>query len=188
MQTRTSLKKIIKSTTKKVGEYELSKEEIPNREKAYLIFEKHRGGITNRAIAKELNVNEKTVSVWKYRYNWKERMERSTKPKKRSTSKELSLREKQRKRIIEALTVANSYSPALDILIDVYLDCYEEYEMAKKEDMETESLRKELARLLRDLGLDISNRNMTMKKVESKKDKPEKVENKLLQFRKQMTK
>lgn len=165
------------------------KKEKTNREKALDIYIEHSGDITNRAIAKQLKVNEKTVSVWKYRYKWKEELECSTNAKKKSTTKEISLRDEQRERIIDALKVANSYSPALSILIDVYLDCYEEYETAKEKGMETEALRKEIARLLRDLGLDISNRNMTIKKVDRKEEKKEEQPgNKLLQFRRQVSK
>lgn len=161
--------------------------EKTDREKALEIFLKHNGDITNRAIAKLLKINEKTIGTWKSRDKWKDNLKRSTPPKKKSTSKKLSSREKQKMKIIEALNIANSYSPALDILIEVYLDCYEEYEHAKFNGLETESLRKELARLLRDLGLDISNKNMTTKKIEKEKqiDQPE---NKLVQFRQRMMK
>lgn len=165
----------------------MKKTEKTIREKALDLFLEHNGDITNRAIAKKLGANEKTVSVWKYRYKWKEELERSTKSKNKSTTQNVSVREKQRKRIIDALNIANSYSPALNILIDVYLDCYEEYEKAKAKDMETESLRKELARLLRDLGLDISNKKLTMKKVDKKKEENKPSTNKLVQFRQRMT-
>lgn len=166
----------------------MAKEGIPNREKALHLFLEHNGDITNRAIAKKLNANEKTVGSWKSRDKWKEKLKCSTNSDEKSTAKEISMRERQKIRIVDALKVANSYSPALDILIDVYLDCFEEYENAKVNDLETESLRKELARLLRDLGLDISNRKMTMKKVDEKENIPKQPENKLLQFRQQMIK
>lgn len=166
----------------------MTKKKKPVRERALELFLKHNGDITNRAIAKKLDANEKTVSVWKYRYKWKEKLKCSTKPKKQSTTKEKSIREIQRDKIIDALNIANSYSPALNILIEVYLDCFEEYENAKKNQLETESLRKELARLLRDLGLDISNRNMLQKRIDSKGDtKDEETANKLLKFRKRMS-
>lgn len=165
----------------------MAKKEKPLREKALDLFLKHNGDITNRKIAEILNANEKTVSVWKYRYKWNDKLKSSTKKPKRTTTKELSLREKQRKRIIDALNLANSYSPALDILIDVYLDCYEEYENAKQNNLETESLRKEMARLLRDLGLDSTNKKMfNIKKEDNKKDELSNA-NKLVQFRQRMT-
>lgn len=166
----------------------MAEEEKTDREKALDLFVEHRGDITNRAIAKTLNVNERTVSVWKYRYKWKDKLGCSTKGKKGSTTQQLTLREKQREKIISALNVANSYSPALDILIDVYLDCFEDYENAKENELETESLRKEMARLLRDLGLDISNRKITIKKSDKDVDKNKQPENKLVQFRQRASK
>ena len=166
----------------------MAKKEKPLREQALDLFLKHNGDITNRAIAQKLDANERTVSVWKYRYKWNNKLKSSTNSKKRTTTKELSLREKQRDKIIESLKVANSYSPALHILIDVYLDCFEEYEKAKENNLETESLRKEMARLLRDLGLDGTNKNMMQKvKKEDKKPKQQPA-NKLVQFRQRMSK
>lgn len=165
----------------------MAKNEKPLREQALEIYLKHNGNITNRAIAKMLGANEKTVSVWKYRYKWKEKLKCSSDQNNKTTTQEISLREKQKKRITEALKIANSYSPALDILIDLYLDAYEEYEKAKKENLETESLRKELARLLRDLGLDSNNKNMMQKEKKTEIHNQQQT-NKLLQFRQRMTK
>ncbi|MCM3598695.1 phage terminase small subunit [Metabacillus idriensis] len=42
----------------------------PNRDIAFEIWKKHKGEITNRALAKELNVLEKTISAWKSRDKW----------------------------------------------------------------------------------------------------------------------
>ncbi|WP_255287101.1 phage terminase small subunit [Bacillus cereus] len=42
----------------------------PNRERAFEIFEKHNGDITNRKIAEILEEKEKTISSWKSRYKW----------------------------------------------------------------------------------------------------------------------
>jgi phage terminase small subunit len=42
----------------------------PNRDKAFEIWESHNGEITNRAIAEELDVPEKTISAWKSRDKW----------------------------------------------------------------------------------------------------------------------
>lgn len=160
------------------------------------MYKEHGGNITNRAIAQKLDVPEKTISVWKYRDKWKEKIGgeiRSTSKPKRSTSKRSSTsnnkREKQKEQVINALKVANSYSPALDILIELYLDCYEEYERAKEKNLETEKLRKELARLIDQLGLNINNRNMfkKQKKEEEKKEELPQT-NKLLMFRQRMGK
>lgn len=174
----------------------------PKRDKAFEIFKKHEGNITNRAIAQKLDVNEKTLSVWKYRDKWNDKLgekNKNTTDKKRSTSKQkkkpddLNVREIQRERIVKSLKVANSYSPALEVLIDVYLDCFLDYEYAKENGLETtESLRKEMARLLGQLGLNINNRalaNSVPKKDKKEDEKPkQQPQNKLVQFRQRMTK
>ena len=42
----------------------------PNRDKAYEIYKKHDGNITNREIAALLNEDEKVIAVWKSRDKW----------------------------------------------------------------------------------------------------------------------
>lgn len=42
----------------------------PNRDKAYELYKRHNGDITNRAIAEQLGINEKKVAVWKQRDKW----------------------------------------------------------------------------------------------------------------------
>lgn len=42
----------------------------PNRDKAFELFMQHKGEITNRAIAEQLDVLEKTISAWKSRDKW----------------------------------------------------------------------------------------------------------------------
>lgn len=42
----------------------------PNRDKAYKIWLEHNGNITNRAIAEQLNIDEKKIAVWKQRDQW----------------------------------------------------------------------------------------------------------------------
>ncbi|MFP8915278.1 phage terminase small subunit [Enterococcus innesii] len=42
----------------------------PKRDKAFELFKKSNGTITNREIAKQLNVPEKTISAWKSRDRW----------------------------------------------------------------------------------------------------------------------
>ena len=66
----------------------MARERNPDRDKAFEFFREHNGKITNREIAKILNIPEKTVSVWKIRDKWKERLmgERSTSNDKRSTT------------------------------------------------------------------------------------------------------
>ena len=45
-----------------------------NRDKAFEIYKKHKGKIQNRAISKLLNVPEKTVSGWKCKDKWNQKM------------------------------------------------------------------------------------------------------------------
>ena len=42
----------------------------PNRDKAFEIWKQHDGNITNRAIAEQLEIDEKKVAVWKQRDKW----------------------------------------------------------------------------------------------------------------------
>ncbi|WP_412861200.1 hypothetical protein [Cytobacillus horneckiae] len=64
----------------------------------------------------------------------------------------------QQEKIINSLVEAGTYSPALDLLIELYLDAYEEY-MENRDD----KLRKELAKLLGQLGLDGKNKELIKK-------------------------
>jgi phage terminase small subunit len=42
----------------------------PKRDEAFNLWKKHNGEVTNRAIAEELDVPEKTISAWKSRDRW----------------------------------------------------------------------------------------------------------------------
>lgn len=164
----------------------------PNRDKAFELFNKNAGNITNREIAKQLDVLEKTISAWKSRDKWNEKIggvvRSTTKKKKRSTTKakESSSRSVIREQVVNALVEAGTYSPALELLIELYLDAYEEYQEER-----TEKLRKELAKLLGQLGLDGKNKELIKKngvllakESEEPKEKEEQEENnKLIQFR-----
>ncbi|MDK8641322.1 phage terminase small subunit-related protein [Niallia taxi] len=169
----------------------------PNRDEALLLFKEHNGDITNRAIAEKLGVLEKTISAWKNRDKWKDSLdgvECSTTKKKRSTTKVKekpnNLRSVKKKQVIDALVEAGTYSPALDLLIEIYLDAYEEY----SEDR-SEKLRKELAKYLGQLGLDGKNKDLIKKsgrllakgdeenEKEKQKDEPTEENNNLLHFR-----
>lgn len=172
----------------------MARQRDPNREKAFLIFKEHKGNITNRAIAQQLDVLEKTISAWKSRDKWVEKLGGevcSTTKKKRSTTKQPSAsdtRSKKRKQIIDSLVEAGTYSPALDLLIEIYLDAYEEY-LENKND----KLRKELAKYLGQLGLDGKNKELIKSSgkllakgdEEQQKEKEEEVpdNNELLKFR-----
>ncbi|MEY2353287.1 phage terminase small subunit-related protein [Lysinibacillus capsici] len=165
-------------------------------EQAFEIFKESEGRLSNAEIATAVGAAESTVRKWKSRYNWLEQMgldQNVTVEKNESVTKSKpSSREMQHKRIIDSLVEAGTYSPALDLLIEVYLDCFEEYEQAKDIGENTEKLRKELARLLGQLGLDGKNKDLIKKSgtllakgdEEKKKDpEPETESSKLVQFR-----
>lgn len=59
----------------------------PDRDKAFELFKEHNGNITNREIARILDVPERTISVWKIRDSWNERINCSTSKKECSTTK-----------------------------------------------------------------------------------------------------
>lgn len=166
-------------------------------EQAFELFKESEGSLSNAEIAKAVGAAESTVRKWKSRYNWLEQLgiDQTVTPTKNEgvTKQKLSIREEQQKRIIDSLVEAGTYSPALDLLMEVYLDCFEEYEKAKEIGENTEKLRKELARLLGQLGLDGKNKELIKKSgtllaksdEEKKKDPvPDTAESsKLVQFR-----
>lgn len=172
----------------------VARQRNPKRDEAFELYKKHGGNITNREIGKRLDVLEKTISAWKSRDKWNEKL--GIKPncsttKKRSTTKEksTSIRDEQRKQIVDSLVEAGTYSPALDILIEIYLDAFEEYQENRNQ-----KLRKEMAGYLRQLGLD-SNGIKAKRNTgnhESNKEKEPAMEtssdNKLLQFRRKFAK
>jgi len=169
----------------------------PNRDKAFELFKSNGGNITNRAIAEQLGVDEKKIAVWKGRDKWADNLngeERCTTKKDNTTKKnphKQDTRSVQREQVKNALVEAGTYSPALDLLIEIYLDAYEEY----KEDP-SENGRRELAKYLGQLGLDGKNKDLIKKSAqllakgdaEKKKEDPVPAENsKLLQFRQRMS-
>ncbi|WP_369378775.1 phage terminase small subunit [Lysinibacillus fusiformis] len=48
----------------------MARQRDPRRDEAFEIFKQHDGDITNRAIAEQLDVPEKTISAWKSRDKW----------------------------------------------------------------------------------------------------------------------
>lgn len=46
----------------------------PNRDRAFEIYKKHNGEIQNREISKKLNVSEKTISGWKCKDKWNDKL------------------------------------------------------------------------------------------------------------------
>ena len=174
------------------------------REEAFSLFKERHGRISNRDIARVLGVDEKKVAVWKGRDQWQRRLgeaakksttktESTTKKKasttKSTTKKTPSKRDEQEKRIVDALKVAGTYSPSLDVLIEIYLDAYMEYRQAKENGEADDKQRKEVARLLGQLGLDGRNKGIsqaaTKNEEEQTKESTEQVatNNKLIQFR-----
>lgn len=60
----------------------------PNRDKAFEIYKQHKGNITNREIAKTLDVSEKTISGWKTKDKWNDKLNGVLQKDLRSTPKE----------------------------------------------------------------------------------------------------
>lgn len=50
----------------------------PQREKAFELYKQRNGDITNRAIAEEVGAPEKTISAWKSRDKWKQKLSNNT--------------------------------------------------------------------------------------------------------------
>ncbi|MED3792114.1 phage terminase small subunit-related protein [Niallia alba] len=180
----------------------MARKRDPNRDKAFELFKEHAGNITNRAIAEKLGVLEKTISAWKSRDKWLNKIDDevcSTTKKKRSTTKvktkKSDARSERKKQVVDALVDTGTYSPALDLLIEIYLDAYEEYMRLKENGVTDEKNRRELARLLGQLGLDGKNKELIKKsgtllakeEEENKKTKEAPPESsKLVQFRQRM--
>jgi phage terminase small subunit len=57
----------------------------PKRDKSFEIWKEYKGNITNRAIAEQLNVPEKTIGAWKSKDKWNEKLNRVLQSKIRST-------------------------------------------------------------------------------------------------------
>jgi uncharacterized protein YjcR len=52
----------------------VAKQRDPRRDEAFEIYKQHNGEITNRAIAEQLNVPEKTIGGWKSKDKWKQKL------------------------------------------------------------------------------------------------------------------
>lgn len=69
----------------------MARQRDPKRDQAYEIWKQHNGEITNRALAEQLGVPEKTISAWKSRDKWNVALGKndcSTTKKECSTTKE----------------------------------------------------------------------------------------------------
>jgi len=52
----------------------VARQRSPNRDKAFELYKKHNGDITLREIANKLDTPEKTISAWKVKDKWNDRM------------------------------------------------------------------------------------------------------------------
>lgn len=52
----------------------MARQRSPNRDKAFEIYKEHAGNIENRQIAKILDISEKTVSGWKCKDHWQDKL------------------------------------------------------------------------------------------------------------------
>src|SRR5690606_7385499 len=160
-------------------------------EQGFELYKKHNGKISNEEIAKIVGASNDTVRKWKSRYKWDEKLgikKSVSTSKKKSMTK--NVRNEQRKQIMVALNETGIYSPALDPLIEIYLDAYEEYHKLKSEGIAEEKHRREIARLLSQLGIDGKNKNLQPIAKEKQEEKKEELPqtNKLLMFRQRMVK
>lgn len=141
--------------------------QVKKHEQAFEIFKASDGTLSNADIAIKVEASESTVRKWKSRYKWLEELglkENVTPSKEKNVTKKVpDVREVQRKLTIDALIEAGTYSPALDLLIDIYLDAYVEYQESKRAGVVEEKQRKEIARLLGQLGLDGKNKELVKK-------------------------
>lgn len=140
---------------------------VKKHEQAFELFKESNGSATNADIAIAVGASEATVRKWKSRYEWNDKLEQeichSAVTKSNVTKKEPNAREQQRKKVIDSLIEAGSYSPALDLLIEIYLDAYMEYVELRENGEVEEKNRRELARLIGQLGLDGKNKDLIKK-------------------------
>ena len=60
----------------------------PNRDKAFEIYKLHNGNVENRQIANSLNISEKTISGWKCKDNWADKLNGVLQKDEQSTPKQ----------------------------------------------------------------------------------------------------
>ncbi|MFJ8245191.1 terminase small subunit [Peribacillus asahii] len=66
----------------------MARKRDPRRDEAFEIWKQHNGEITNRAIAEQLDVPEKTIGGWKSKDKWNDKLNGVLQTKIRSTPKE----------------------------------------------------------------------------------------------------
>lgn len=152
----------------------MSNPDKTQREEAFRIFKETGGIIANCDLARMLDVPEKTISAWKCRDKWTESIEPV------EASFENDERSMKKKELINALTELGTYSTALDFLIEMYLDAYEDYKMTR-----SDKIRRETVRYLAQLGLDAKGlkKKKTVDVDKEKEIDAAQTDNKLLQFR-----
>ncbi|CEP67868.1 Phage terminase small subunit [Moorella glycerini] len=67
----------------------MARQRSPERELAFQLYKEHEGNISNREIARRLNIPEKTVGGWKCKDKWEEKLNGVLQKDKRSTPKGL---------------------------------------------------------------------------------------------------
>lgn len=65
----------------------MPQQQSENRKRAREVYEKHEGNISNREIARILDISEKTIGGWKSKDNWTGKIRSTPKENKRSTPK-----------------------------------------------------------------------------------------------------
>ena len=84
----------------------------PNRDKAFEIYIKHDGNITNREIANTLNEDEKVIAVWKSRDKWNKNINVVQQSNESCTTKENT--KNNNKKLKEEEPIANEVKEVLD--------------------------------------------------------------------------
>ena len=176
----------------------MARKRDPKRDEAKRMFLESGGKITNREIARRLEVDERKIAVWKSRDKWNQELngeiesgttDRSTTTK--NENKQSDIRSEHRKAVVDALNEAGTYSPALDLLIELYLDAYEEYVQLKDKGLSGDKDRKELANFLSQLGLDhkgIKPKRKQINETSKSEQNKQPTNNKLLEFRRKFAK
>jgi phage terminase small subunit len=77
---------LFSKTNKRGGD--VARVRSPNRDKAYEIYKEYNGNIANREIANILDISEKTISGWKAKDKWSEKLNGVLQKETRSTPKE----------------------------------------------------------------------------------------------------
>lgn len=158
----------------------------PKYDEAFNLFKESGGTIANREIAQRLDISEKTISRWKNQDDWEKRLaEERLRTLKKSRN---VIRDEQHQKIIEAMEYAGTYSPSFDVLIELYLDAYEEYVILKEKGLADDKIRKELAGYLAQLGLDRKGLKPRVTNQTKKEEQQPKNDNRLIEFRRKFAK